>query len=192
MSNVANIYDNGAISPIAKIRENLSLWTAGQWNHKRVENMEPMPRSAPIIADCVALSGAVTLAANGQIQQQVLAILQPAENEFLHLRWEPLDDVEGRLWEQARSGRFVTRSVHCRVDLFTSTRDPNLSTTTFFILGQQRDMNLEVFNPNPIALPVARFVFWGFRYMLSNLDKAASAAIEAGTKATTWVPAEGF
>lgn len=184
MSVVANIYDNGPISPIAKIKENLSIWTLGKWSHFKIENIEPLPRSSPMIAEMVTLSGATTIAANGIINRSIIPILQIGDSQFFHLRWEPLDDVEGILWEQATKGRFTGRAVQARVSLFTATRDPYLATTSFWIFGLNRDMNLEVRNPNPVALPQARFVFFGFRYALSNL--ASEPAV------TTWVPAEGF
>lgn len=184
MSTVANIYDNGPISPIAKIKENLSIWTLGKWLHYQIENIEPLPRSTPMIVEMVLASGATTILANGIIAKQVVPILQLSDLEFTHLRWEPIDDVEGVLWEQAGTGRFVTRSVHARVTRFTGIRDPYLATTTFWILGRDRDMNLEVRNPNPVPLPQARFAFWGFRYMLKSLAGQPSQ--------TTWVPAEGF
>lgn len=181
---VANLYDNGPICPIAKIKENLSIWTVGKWAHYNIRNIEPLPRSSPMIAEMVTLSGATTIGANGTIAKRVVAILQPRALEFLHLRWEPIDDMEGVLWEQAGSARFVTASVHARVTRFTATRDPYLSTTTFWILGPRRDMTLEVRNPNPVALPLARFIFFGYRYMLELLDKEPQV--------TTWLPAEGF
>lgn len=181
---IANIYDNGPISPIARINENLMIWTQGKWSPYQIRNMEPLPRSSPMIAEMVTLSGATTIAANGTIAKQLVAILRPGELEFLHLRWEPIDDVEGVLWEQPGRARFVTTSVHARVSRFTAIRDPYLATTTFWILGRQRDMNLEVRNPNPVALPLARFVFFGFRYSLETLKEAPAVA--------TWLPAEGF
>lgn len=194
---VANIYDNGPISPIAKIRENLSVWSVGKWGHYRIKNIEPMPRSSPMVVEMVAASGAAVIAANGTIAKQAVAILQLSELEFLHLRWEPLDDMEGVLWEQAGTGRFVTRSVHARTSLFTGARDPYLATTTFWILGRDRDMNLEVRNPNPVPWPIARFVFFGYRYTLAALDREEKGkviidGIEAGRIASTWLPAEGF
>ena len=192
MSEIANIYDNGPISPIAKIKDNLSVWTSGQWSHYQILNMEPMPRSRPLTVDPVALSGATFIAANGLIAQQLVAALQLQENDLLHLRWEPIDDVEGILWEQASIGRFVTRGAHSRVDVFTSLYDPYLCTTTFFILGQDRDINLQVQNPNAVALPQARFAFFGFRYKLDKLDKAQGKAIMDDNGRTTWLPAEGF
>ncbi len=137
-----------------------------------------------MIAEMVTLSGATTIAANGSIAKRIVAILQPRESEFLHLRWEPIDDVEGVLWEQSGTAKFVTAAVHARVTRFTAARDPYLATTTFCILGRQRDMNLETRNPNPVALPQARFIFFGYRYMLTLLDREPPV--------TTWLPAEGF
>lgn len=181
---VANIYDNGPISPIAKIKENLSIWTVGKWAHYSITNIEPLPRSSPMIADMVALSGATTIAGNATIAKQVVAILQPKELEFMHLRWEPIDDMEGVLWEQSGTARFNAAAVFARVSRFSAARDPYLATSTFWILGRNRDMNLEARNPNPVALPLARFVFFGYRYMLTPLDKEPPV--------TTWLPGEGF
>lgn len=183
MSEVANLYDNGPISPVAKIKENLSIWTGGAWSHYQIEFIEPMPRSRPMTVEMVTATGNVVIAANGLIAKSIVAILQLADTEFFHLRWEPIDDVEGVLWELASLGRFASRAVHARVTRFTSVRDPFLATTTFWVMGQQRDMQLEVQNPNPVALPQARFVFFGYRYILSSL-KAEPAR-------TTYIPAEG-
>ena len=180
---LSGIYDSGPIQPIAKIKENLSIWTNQLWEHYNIEYIEPIPRSSPTIVEMVTASGAVTIAANGMIAKQVVAILQLADDEFFHLRWEPIDDMEGVLWEQASKGRYAARSVHARVNRFTGLRDPYLATTTFWILGRNRDMNLEVQNPNPVALPQARFVFFGYRYILARLSTPPSV--------TTWVPAEG-
>ena len=191
MALISGIYDSGPISPVAKFKENLSVFTLGQWSHYRVDFIEPMPWSSQMVVEMVVASGATTVAANGTIAQRLVAILQLTDNNLLQLRWQPLDDVEGVLWEQAGTGRFVTRGVHSRVDLFTVTRDPYLSTTTFFIIGKDRDMNLEVRNPRPVAQALARFVFFGFRYVLSPLDSASVQAIEEGRKPTTWLPAEG-
>lgn len=181
---IANIYDNGPISPIAKIKENLAIWTVGKWAHYNISNIEPLPRSSPMVAEMVALSLAATIPANGIIAKRLVAILQPKELEFLHLRWEPIDDVEGVLWEQPGSAKFNAGAVHARVNRFTSARDPYLATTTFWILGRNRDINLEVRNPNPVALPQARFAFFGYRYMLTLLEKEPPV--------TTYLPAEGF
>lgn len=191
MALISGIYDSGPISPVAKIKENLSIWTVGAWSHYRIEFIEPMPANSQSVTELVLVSGATTIAANGQVASQLVNFLQLNEMEFLHLRWEPLDDVEGLLWEQSSVGRYVTRSLHSRVSLFTSVRDPYLATTTFFILGRDRDANIEAQNPNPVALPQARFSFFGYRYVLSALKQDVIDGITLGRIPSTWLPAEG-
>ena len=205
MPELSGIYDSGPISPICKIRENISAWSLGKWFHYNVAFIEPIPRSSPTVVEMVTLSGATILAAAGTIAKQVVAILQLSELEFLHLRWFPLDDVEGVLWEQSGTARLSTRSVQARVSQFTPEFDPYLATTTFWILGRQRDMNLEVRNLSTIyPTPVARFAFFGYRYILTVLPEIApteadKTKLEQGDLETvkrligntTWLPVEG-
>lgn len=191
---VSGIYDGGVIAPVAKIKENLSIWTVGQWSHFRIDFIEPMPANSQSVTDLVLVAGATTIAANGQIAAQLVTFMQLSKLEFLQLRWECLDDVEGLLWEQRSVGRFVTRSLHSRVSLFTPVRDPYLATTTFYILGEDRNALIEAQNPNPVALPQARFRFFGYRYLLKSWideDKEVIRGITDGRIPSTWLPAEG-
>ncbi|MBA7607062.1 hypothetical protein ES703_14214 [subsurface metagenome] len=178
---LSGIYDSDPISPIAKIKENLSIWTRSNWSHFKINYIEPIPRSNPTMVEMVAASGATAIAIYGTIAKRLVAILQLNALEFLQLRWEPLDDVEGVLWQLSSTGRFASRAIHARVSRFTAIRDPYLATTTFFILGRDRAMNLEVRNPNPVALPQARFVFFGYRYLLEEIPVPT---------VTTYLPAE--
>lgn len=208
---VANIYDNGPISPIVRIKDNFSIYTTKKWFHYRAEYIEPWPRSSPLRVDIVAAAGAVNIAANGTIAKRIVPILQVTDGEMLHVRFEPLDDVEGAIYEQPGTGKLISRNTHARVDLVSGLRDPYLAGSTFFILGFQREMNLEVFNPNPIALFQARFQFRGYRYIIETIvpqlpagttDKQKEEVIrrlgEGDKEAvaqyigpTTWLPAEG-
>jgi len=217
MSEVANIYDNGPLSLVARIKDTISVYTAKKWAHYQIAYAEPWPRSSPLRVDLVALSGATAIAANGNITKRLVPILQVTDGEMLCVRFEPLDDVEGVVWEQSGTGRFNSRNNHARVDMATGLRDPYLASTTFFIMGYQRDMNLEAQNPNPIALPQARFQFWGYRYVVDEISPDLTGIVDqngrpdknrqediirqlaAGDKATvaqfigptTWLPAEG-
>ncbi len=214
---VANIYDNGPISLIARIKDNVSVYTAKKWAHYQVSYAEPWPRSGPLRVDLVALAGATTIAANGTIAKRLVPILQVSDGEMIQIRFEPLDDVEGVVWEQSGTGKFNSRNTHARVSMRTCLRDPYLATSTVFVMGYQRDMNLEAQNPNPVALNQARFQFFGFRYVLDTLTPDLSSVVDqrgnpdkpkqeeiirqlaAGDKATvaqyigptTWIPAEG-
>ena len=100
MAEVGNLYDSGPISPVAKIKENLSIWTSGQWSHYRIDYIEGLPRSSPMLVEMVTASANTTIAANGTIGQLLVNALQLTAKEFMHLRWEPIDDMEGVLWEQ--------------------------------------------------------------------------------------------
>ena len=106
---VANIYDNGPISPVARIMENLAILTEGQYRFFNIYDIEGYPRSRPLMVDMVALNNAANIPAYTQLTAQLVRALQPGGNdkmkEFLHLRWEPLDDVEGFLFEPANQGR---------------------------------------------------------------------------------------
>ena len=214
---VANIYDNGPLSLIARIKDTISVYTAKKWAHYQVAFAEPWPRSSPLRVDMVALAGVTTIAANGNIAKRLVPLLQVTDGEMLCVRFEPLDDVEGVIWEQSGTGRFNSRNNHARVDMATCLRDPYLASTTFFIMGHQREMNLEVQNPNPIALNQARFQFQGYRYTLDEISPDLSGITDqngrpdkkrqediirqlaVGDKATvaqfigptTWLPAEG-
>ena len=207
----SGIYDNGPLSPIARIKDTLSIYTAKKYSHYQIAYVEPWPRGSPLRVEMVTLAGLTTIPANGTIAKRVLAILGVTDGEMLHVRFEPLDDVEGLIWEQSGTGKFNSRNTHARVDMASCLRDPYLAGSTFFILGYQRDMNLEVRNPNPVALNQARFQFQGYRYVLDTITPNLSSIPEdskkndiltklaAGDKETvaqfigptTWLPAEG-
>ena len=208
MFDVDSIYDSRPIMPVCKIKENMSIWTRGKWEHYNVTFQEPIPRASPMIVDMVALAPGQFLPAAGTIAKQAIAVLGLGDLEFLHLRWEPLDSlIEGVLWEQSGSGRFITSAVHSRVSPYSSQRDPYLAQTTFWILGLDRNMNLEVRNLSPAyAMMTARFMFSGYRYLLESLtDGRTDLTPDQRTKlalgdvktvkdvigATTWLPAEG-
>lgn len=205
MPELSGIYDSAYIQPIARIKENLSIWTQGAWSHYVIDFQEPIPPSPASTIEMVVASGATTLAANATITRQVIAILQPSELEFLQVRFEPLDNVEAVIWEQATQARFASRNIHARADMNTRNWDPALSTTTFFILGMNRDMQLEIRNPMGYATPLARVRFWGIRMILSAfplpeglaaadrnlLSRGDRDAVRAVIGNTTWLPAEG-
>lgn len=204
MPQLSGIYDSAWVQPVARIKENLSIWSLKKWNHYIIDFLEPIPPSSQSTVEMVTASGATSLAAGGTIAKQVAAILQLNELEFTHLRWEPLDNVEGVLWELAGQARFSTRSFHARVNRNTRLWDPHLVTTTFWVLGINRDMNLEVRNPMLYATPVARFRFWGYRYILvpwnfsgllfdeqRKLEQGDLETVRTRIGVTTWLPAEG-
>lgn len=180
MSEVSGIYDNGPISPIAKIHENIGILTEGEYRYFNIDYIEGLPRSRPLMIDMVALVVGANIPAYTQLAAQLVTAIRPGGNdqkkEFLHLRWEPLDDVEGFLFELANQGRFSAAGVFASVTRFSRENDPYLATTTFFVIGVNKDATIAAFNPNPVALPRARFSFWGYRYILTPLKEPPAVA----------------
>jgi len=205
MSLMSGIYDAEFIQPLARIKENLALWSGGKWNYYQIQYEEPLPPGPATTVDTVALSLATTLAANATIAKQVILVLQMQANDFFHCRWEPLDNVEGVLWEQAGQQRLMVKNAQARVDRRIRLWDPMLVSTTFGILGTNRDASLETRNPMAYAIPCARFVFFGYRYILAPIaaatvtDPAMQRALDVGDVQTvrnligavTFFPAEG-
>ncbi len=193
MSEISGIYDNGPITPVLKIMENIGVLTGGAYHFFQVKFIEPLPRSSPLVADMVQIvQGAAGpgIAALGQLNQALVPFLRINRGikvaELLHMRLEPIDDVEILLWETASIGRFATNFLRARINRFTAFRDPYLASTTFFVMGQDNDINIQVQNPNPLVMPQARIAFWGYRYVTGEeLEGKPQGPV-------TYVPAEGM
>lgn len=186
MPSVANIYDSGPISPIAKIGENLAIWRDMAWYAYKIQWYEGIPRSSPFVIDLVAASAATNVAAGATTTKTILTALACYPNELLHLRWEPIDDIEGMMWELSNQARYATKGAQARVSKFTRKQDPNLSSTTFWIFDQNRDPSFSAFNPWSIAQSTARVAFWGYRYILQPMTGVDPTKI-----VSTFLPAQG-
>lgn len=167
---VANLYDNGPISPIAQIKEHLAIWSEQRWIGYEIEFIEPIPRSSAYIVDMLQLPGIVAtqLAVGGAVNATLAAILQVNANELVHNRWFVIDDIEGELWELANVARFNPRAGQAGVNLLTPVYDPWLCTTTFWVLGGlgDKDARIGCTNLTGAVLPMARVGFFGYRYIL--------------------------
>lgn len=204
MPELSGVYDAYYVQPVVKIKQNLSIWTLGQWRHYRVEYIESMPPSPASEVDMVAQAAATAIAANGTIAKRVVTILQVNDLELLQVRMDPIDNMEGIVWEQSGQAKFNSRNIQSRVDRRTRSWDPTLATTQFWVLGINRDMNLEVRNPMGYAMPTARFIFWGHRFILEEhsldgLTDEVKKFLRLGVLdtvrkfigETTFIPAEG-
>ena len=166
MSEVANIYDNGPISPVCQIKENLMVYTANKWQAFSVMFIEPVPMSRPLVVNfCTA--AAPTIAGLATTAKRVLTVIQMQQMELFHVRWFPIDDVKGYIWELAQAARFDVRGGQASVTMFSRLFDPYLATTTFFVMGgQNTDPQIACFNPSANLIYSARIAFFGFRYLL--------------------------
>ncbi len=202
---VYDAHQPGPITPVAQIKQNLSIYSGQKWNHYRIEYLEGQPLGSQSIIDMMAIAPIATvLAANGTLAKRVIAQLRANINELLHFRWRPLEALEGLLWEQPNKSRYESRGLASRVDWRSETHDPYLAATTFFSLGigtGDRDFNIEVRNPMGFTYPQARFEFSGYRYVLSPVDipETYKPKMDAGDMetirkvmgATTFIIAEG-
>jgi len=170
---VANIYDNGPISPIAKIHENIGVLTEGSYQYFNLDYMEGLPRSRPLMIDFVALTVSANIPPYTSLTARAVQALNPGgsdkQKEFLHFRFEPIDDVEGNLFELNNMGRFSALGVFASVTKFSRDTDPWLAATTFFTIGVNKEATISAYNPNAVALLRARFVFWGYRYLVTPI-----------------------
>lgn len=204
MPEIAGIYDSGPITPIAKIKQYLSMWTTTKWKHFQIEWIEGIPFGDPLKVDMVAAAGATTIAANGALAKQLVGIMQLNDTEMFHGRFMPIEPVEAQLWQLAGTTRFTMRNLQARSTWYTDDVDPDWASTTFWVLGHNLDLQMEIQNPLQYALPLARVGFWGYRYLLNELaydkyDKATQKLLAEGDLdtlrkigiTTTFLPAEG-
>ena len=186
----SGIYDNGPISPVAKIHENIGILTEGSYRYFNIYYIEGLPRSRPLIIDMVALNNVANIGAYAPLNAQLVTAIRPGGSdrmkEFLHLRWEPIDDVEGSLFELNNQGRYSAAGVFASVTRFSRDLDPFLALTTFFVIGVNKDATIGAYNPNAVALPRARFIFQGLRYLVTPLDTKPPVATELPATAAVY------
>lgn len=171
MGLVSGIYDNGPISPVVKIDENIRVDLNDKMYYYQVKFIEGIPRSTPFTVDLVAASGVTTLAAGVRLQAQIVTVLQVSDDEMIQIRFKPLDlNAEGELYQLGGVARLNNpQGGQARITQMTEEDDPHLATSTFFVVGRNKDAQIGVFNNGGVAIPQARFAFWGFRYILQEL-----------------------
>lgn len=210
MPELASIYDAWYFQPAHKIKDSIGIWTGNKWQYYICDYLNQIAPSRSTLVDMVAVitAGApatTTLAANGTLQKSVVNILQLDADEFTMMRYEPLDLVEGAMWELGGQQLHKSKNVFSRCGPNTREWDPFLTSTTFWVLGSNHDVNLEVFNPLGYALPQARFLFWGCRMKVAlnqayqdargevkaRLERGELKTVKEVLGPTTFVPAEG-
>jgi hypothetical protein len=164
------------------------VWTEQRWVGFEVDFIEPQPRSSAFVIDLVAVTGGGVVLPGGTIAAQLLNAIQVNANELAHLRFFVLDDIEAQLWQLSNMARFAPRGGQAGVNLMTPTYDPNLTTSTFWVLGGlgDKDARLGCFNLSGANLPMARIGFFGYRYILKQEKQADYIHPNA-----RYVPAQG-
>ncbi len=204
---LSGIYDSGPMQPVFRIKDTVAVLSQNKYVFKIIDYQEPYPASAQTVVDMLAIAPAATsiAASGGTVPKRVALILQLNGDEFIHMRFRPVDNVQGVLWQPSGTGKLNAANIHCRVDKTTEKVDPHWASTTFFVLGDKEDVNIETFNPMGYVLPAARFQFWGDRNRVKDIDLTGIPEIDktkmaAGDRdivkrhlgAVTWIPARGI
>lgn len=176
----------GPIDPLALVNENVAIWNRGNWHCYRVEYLEPLPKSHPLVFDPGALAAGAT---SGD------TILPNLDQHFdppamAQLRFYPLEDVRVTFKIGQAEARFTTIRITATVDRFTQIEDPCLHTTEVLVLMNNTPY-IDCANPTNYALTSSRVAFFGFRFSLFDLNVIAKTVAEAKSKVAsplTFVP----
>lgn len=166
-----------ALVPDIHVHDELEIWTQGKAQFYRVTYKVGLPPGASGVNDFGAIAAA------GTVAKAVVNLLQLEDGYLTRMRFRPLDDLLLRLYELGGTALNYTQNLQAEVSLFTELDDPEFTLSEFFVLGSNRDIQIEVVNPRPSALARSRVKFWGERYLVEAIDKP--------TRSTIWLPAEG-
>jgi hypothetical protein len=157
-------YKAGPIEPVVMPGETVGVWVNKAYNFFKVDYIDGIPASDPVIVDF----GAVGAGANTNVIQ-VQALEMPT-SEFGQFRAEVLDDCTAMLYQGRSDQRHKTNQRVSTYSLFGAQRDPDGHSGEFYV-HEDNWAYLQVFNQTGYALAQTRVAFWGFRYVLTSLDK---------------------
>lgn len=155
----------GPIAPIALMGQNLVAVHDNKYNLYRVQLLEGVLPSNPLIFNGGALAalGAVT-------QQSLQNVIDMPEGNLFHFRWRVLDDIRVTLDQPQRLGSQVLAFVAGEVSAFSALYDPCAHLTERAIYWDRRPF-LGITNPTQYAIAQSRVLFWGFKYIVDLLKQ---------------------
>ena len=172
-----------------KLREGqiARIWTSQGWHYYLCLYAQAMPQSSQSMIDFGAINTGAAAA------KAVQSVVQLNKSELIQYRMECIDDIEIQLYEIGQIPMWNTKNVQARVTIFTPYHDPDLESTEFWVLGQDRDVQFTANNAQAVNIAAghARAAFWGWRYILgAELTGAdllaklagAAAAVDASGK----------
>lgn len=181
MPQISGIYDSDRIQPDVQIGQNVGIYITNGYEYHTVNYIEGMEAGPASTIDMVAELNLTAIAANATLQKSIVPILQMYYNELVKVRFYPVDNIQCRIWELSGQAKNMARNWQTRTDRNSQWYDTYMALTTFWVLGFNYDMNLEVLNPLGYAQPTARVKFWGQRYLLNpvmDLQKAAEKYVK--------------
>lgn len=172
----------GFMDPIGLIGQNVCVKYANDNHYRRIIWFEGL---APFQFLDIGAIAANTVSARTQAVN-----LQSWRNEFLQIRWYPLDTAQVRLFLPNADGRAALRNIQVPVDPLVVTRDPDLHFTEFYV-WEDRNPAFEAINYTAVALTQCRLIGMGYRFITEELPADTIAKIKQGM-ACTYVVASGF
>ena len=159
-----DLYYPGPIAPVAKVGQNMGVWTNNTYRFFRILFIEGLPGSPQLVQDIGAVN------ANSVSTETRITVVDAPEGSIVHCRCAPLDDIEFEVSEIKASKRFVANSQIARVSLFNAAFDPYWALTTMFVLGNMQSIYVTAYNNTDYNEAKSRLKFWGLRYTIDRLD----------------------
>lgn len=173
----------GGMEPVALIGHNVCIKYENDNHYRRVMWFEPV---APF--EFLDIGAVVANAVSVRTQA---VNLQVWRNEFLQLRWYPLDTAQIRPYLPNASGRMLLRQLQVPVDPTIIYRDPCLHLTEMYI-WEDRNPAFEAINYTAVALTQCRLIGMGYRFITESLKDADVEKIQQGNLQCTYLVASGF
>ncbi len=152
--------------PIALVGENILILPDNR--AFKVVYIEQLPIYVKDFGPIAAGSEIVTGEAG--VPDLVKGFLEMPKNELAQIRFKLLDDIEVRVFQPRRAGRFTTNAVQFVIDKRIEEIDPTLKLTEIFQF-EDRSLAFIIRNPTNYNLSSSRILFMGYRYVLKELSQ---------------------
>lgn len=173
----------GSMEPVALRGHNVCIQYANDMNYRLVKWLEPLPPFQFLDIGAIAAN---TVSARTQAN-----LLQAWRNEFLQIRWYPIDTIQVRLFLPNADGRSVIRNIQIPVDPTIVFRNPDLNMTEFYV-WEDRNPAFEAINYTAGPLTQSRLIGMGYRFITDPLPPKSVDAIKNGTLQCTYLGASGY
>lgn len=173
----------GLMEPVALIEQNVCVIYGNTRHYRRIKFIEAIYPFQFLNIGAVA--------ANAVSNRTQALNLQTWRNEFIQVRWYPIDHAQIRVFLPNASGRASLRNIQVPVDPTIIYRDPCLHLTELFV-WEDRNPAFEAINYAAYALTQCRLIGMGYRYVTEALSQPVIDAIDAGRMPCAFVVASGF
>lgn len=159
----------GPMQPYAQIGQNLLIKVVQNYVLFRVNLIEQLPLSSPLVVNFGAIGANATLPG-----VSLQTPLQMDGFEIGQFRAIMLEDIDLQVYEPQNLPRFINSVGRYRWSRMAQSLDPSYSRTEIAVYQDQFPY-VDVINPTNQALVAARIAFFGNRYRIQRLKDAQKA-----------------